>query len=146
MEDLEGIKDVKREETFELKETGEEGIQQIKALLGLSELVTNVNIPNQGQIPNLPLGVVVETNALFRKDRVEPIMAGDIPHPIYGMVATHVSNQEALVKAGLIEDKKLAFAAFVNDPLMSIPYSEAEALFEEMIENTRGYLGEGWNK
>ena len=34
------------EEKFELKETGEEGVQQIRALLGLGDLVTNVNIPN----------------------------------------------------------------------------------------------------
>ena len=128
------------EETFELKETGEEGVLQIKALLGLTDLVTNVNIPNTGQIPNLPLGTIVETNALFRKDRVEPIMAGNIPNPIYGMVATHVSNQETIVEAGLSGNKKLAFSAFINDPLVTLPYAEAEALFEEMLNNTRKYL------
>lgn len=128
------------EETFELKETGEEGILQIKALLGLEDLVTHVNIPNTGQIPNLPLGCIVETNALFRRDRVEPIMAGNIPHPIYGMVDTHISNQETIVKAALTGDKKLAFSAFVNDPLVTLPYSEAESLFEEMLENTKDYL------
>ena len=128
------------EEAFELKETGEEGVLQIKALLGLTDLVTNVNIPNTGQIPNLPLGTIVETNALFRKDRVEPIMAGNIPNPIYGMVATHVSNQETIVEAGLSGNKKLAFSAFINDPLVTLPYAEAEALFEEMLNNTRKYL------
>lgn len=130
------------EEVFELKETGEEGVLQIKALLGLEDLITNVNIPNSGQIPNLPIGTIVETNALFRKDRVEPIMAGPIPNPIYGMVATHVSNQETIVKASLTDDKKLAFSAFVNDPLVTLPYAEAEALFEEMLENTKDYLPE----
>ena len=32
------------EEKFELKETGEEGVQQIRALLGLGDLVTNLSL------------------------------------------------------------------------------------------------------
>ena len=61
-----------KEIPVELQGTGEEGVQQIRALLGLRELVTNVNIPNRGQIPNLPIGAVVETNAVFRDDSVTP--------------------------------------------------------------------------
>ena len=64
------------EEKFELKETGEEGVQQIRALLGLGDLVTNVNIPNYGQIPNLPIGAVVETNACFRANSLNPVLDG----------------------------------------------------------------------
>jgi len=48
---------------FELNPSGEEGVIQMKAILGLGDIVTNVNIPNYGQIPNLPIGAVVETNA-----------------------------------------------------------------------------------
>jgi alpha-galactosidase len=131
---------VSGEEAFELKETGEDGVKQIKALVGLEDLVTNVNIPNTGQIPNLPLGTIVETNALFRKDALEPIMAGPIPHPIYGMVTRHVSNQETIVTAALTRDKKLAFSAFLNDPLVNLSYKDAEILFEEMLTNTKAYL------
>ena len=53
------------EETPVISQTGEEGVQQMRAILGLRDLVTNVNIPNLGQIPNLPFGAVVETNAHF---------------------------------------------------------------------------------
>ncbi len=130
------------EEIFEFKATGEDGVRQIKALVGLEELITNVNIPNLGQIPNLPLGTIVETNAVFRNDRVEPIMAGPIPNPIYGMVSRHVSNQEAIVDAVLTGDKALAFSAFINDPLVTLGYDEAYELFEEMLENTKAYLPE----
>ena len=47
---------VSGEEAVAIKGTGEEGVNQIRALLGLCDLVTNVNLPNKGQIPNLPLG------------------------------------------------------------------------------------------
>ena len=47
------------EEEVALEKTGEEGVLLMKALLGLGDLVTNVNIPNQGQIGNLPVGAAV---------------------------------------------------------------------------------------
>ena len=50
---------------LKINNTGEEGVKQIRAILGLHEFVTNVNLPNMGQIPNLPMGAVVETNAYF---------------------------------------------------------------------------------
>jgi len=48
----------KGEEEFSRAETGEEGVQQIRALLGLGDLVTNVNLPNAGQLEDIPDGFV----------------------------------------------------------------------------------------
>ena len=67
------------EKKFTLKESGEEGVEQIRALLGLQDKITNVNLPNVGQIPNLPLGCIVETNAIFRANTLLPVHAGKIP-------------------------------------------------------------------
>lgn len=133
---------VSGEEIFEFKETGEEGVNQIRALLGLEDLVTNVNIPNVGQIPNLPKGVVVETNAVFTSDRVSPVDAGNIPAEIYPLISRLAGEQVLTVKAGLEKNLDLAFNAFVCDPLVDIPLDDAKALFDEMIENTKEYLKE----
>ena len=70
-----------------INQTGEEGVQQMRSLLGLRDLVTNVNIPNCGQIPNLPLGAVVETNAHFSADSVRPVFAGPVPQSVYPLVS-----------------------------------------------------------
>ena len=70
---------VSGEEAVKINETGEDGANQIRALLGLHEFVTNVNIPNYGQIPNLPIGAVVETNAVFRNGNLTPVFAGPVP-------------------------------------------------------------------
>ena len=68
------------EEEVELKNTGEEGIRLIKAICGLDRIISNVNIPNvNGQIPNLPRTAVVETNAVFSRDSIKPIVAGPLP-------------------------------------------------------------------
>ena len=128
------------QEEFQIRQTGEEGVKQIKAILGLGDLITNVNIPNIGQMQDVPYGAVVETNALFRRDSVTPIMAGKLPDAVQSLVIRQVENQETILKAALTKDKKLAFAAFVNDPLVTISFDEAEKLFQEMLQNTKKYL------
>lgn len=136
-----GRKLLSGEETFTLKSTGEEGVNQIRALLGLCDLVTNVNIPNYGQIPNLPLGVVVETNATFRANSLQPVLAGNIPDTIYSLISRNVGIQEMVVQAALERNLDKAFAAFIADPLVDIGIVDAKKLFDEMIDNTREYMG-----
>ena len=116
-------------------------MNQIRALLGLCELITNVNIPNRGQIPNLPLGAVVETNAIFRSNSLEPVFAGPIPKEIYPLVSRVCAEQE-LVSEGIAErDLNKIFCAFANDPLVTCGIADAKKLFKEMCENTKEYLG-----
>ena len=129
------------EEKVEIKGTGEEGVEQMRALLGLRELVTNVNIPNYGQIPNLPLGAVVESNAVFSAGGVTPVLAGDIPKEIYPLIARICAEQE-LISEGIAErDIEKIFVAFANDPLVTCGINNARKLFDEMCENTKKYLG-----
>ena len=128
------------EEKPQIWKTGEEGILQIRALLGLCELVTNVNLPNRGQIPNLPLGAVVETNAVFRNNEVLPVMAGEIPTTIYPLVSKICAEQEALDVAIANRDLDAIFDAFAGDPLVTCGIKDARKLFDEMVENTKKYL------
>ena len=129
------------EEAVQIRGTGEEGVNQIRALLGLRDLVTNVNIPNRGQIPNLPLGAVVETNAVFRANSLDPVFAGPVPKEIYPLVARICGEQE-VVSEGIAErDLNKIFNAFANDPLVTCGMEDAKKLFKEMCENTKKYLG-----
>ncbi len=128
------------EEKVAIRGTGEEGVNQIRALLGLCELVTNVNIPNQGQIPNLPLGAVVETNAVFRAGSLTPVFAGSIPAEIYPLVS-RVCGEQELVSEGIAQrDLNKIFCAFAYDPLVTCGMENAKKLFAEMCENTKKYL------
>jgi galacturan 1,4-alpha-galacturonidase len=131
------------EEHLKLAPSGEEGIKQIKALLGLDELITNVNIPNAGQLKGIPKGAVVETNAHLSGMGIKPVIAGYLPNEIQNIVIRHVLNQEMVVKAGIEKNKELAYRAFVNDPLVNINLEDSRKLFDEMLRNTREYL-QGW--
>jgi len=129
-------------EEVTLRNTGEDGVNQIRALLGLQDMVTNVNIPNRGQIPNLPLGAVVETNAVFRDDSVIPVQSGPIPASIHSLISRVCAEQEMVAKACFERDLEQAFHAFTGDPLVTINMADARKLFDEMVENTKEYLGE----
>ena len=132
---------VSGEEQMELKTTGEEGVLQMKALMGMTTLVTNVNIPNYGQIPNLPLGAVVETNAVFSHNSLKPVFAGPMNQSVLPLVSRHCENQRLVVDAVINKDLSLAFKAFCNYPLMTANRTYDKALFDEMVNNTKKYLG-----
>ena len=133
------------EAEIELTGSGEEGHLLLKALLGLGDLVSNVNVPNRGQIPNLPMGAVVETNALFGLDRIEPVCAGPVPRAILPLIARHVYNQENTLKTALNCDRKLGFTTFMNDPMMGyVTPADGLSLFNDMLENQRTYLPKAW--
>lgn len=123
-----------------IEPSGEEGVAQMKALLGLGEIVTNVNLPNKGQL-EAPHEIVVETNALFSRDSVKPVMAGALPDSVKLLMGRHMQNQEMILKAALERDTQLAFGAFLNDPITArLNLKQAKELFSRMFENTRQYL------
>ena len=125
---------------FKIGESGEESVAQIKALLGLGDLVTNVNIPNRGQVTNNPKDAVVETNAFFSADSVKPLFAGEVPDGVNALVMRIIEEQELVVEAGLTGNYELAFTAFLNNPNVCLPVDTARKLFNEMLENTKKYL------
>lgn len=130
------------EQNVKIRCTGEEGVQQIRAILGLCDLVTNVNLPNYGQIPNLPIGAVVETNAVFASNSVMPVFAGEIPASIFSLVARVCGQQETLADAIAERDINAVFNVFLNNPLVTCSIEDAKRLFIEMMENTENYLAE----
>lgn len=124
-------------ETLTPKHSGEEGIRQIKALLGLGKLVTNVNLPNQGQMPGFPDGAVVETNAFFSRDSVQPVITGGLPNPLRNITLQHVENQEGIIDAALGRDLEMASRVFLNDPqVRTLSRGDAQKLFKHMTAKT----------
>lgn len=119
------------------EKSGEEGIRQIKALLGLGNLVTNVNLPNRGQMPGLPADAIVETNALFCRDDVRPVITEGLPVPVRTLVLHHVENQEGIVEAAVERDLRKAFTVFLNDPqVQHLARNRAAELFASMTAKT----------
>ncbi len=128
------------DEEFEFDDSWEEAVEIMRALVGIEPFKTHLNHPNEGQIPDLPTGAVVETNALLTGKGVTPLCAGGLSPQIRSMVERHVTNQETLIEAGFEGDLDLAFEAFLNDPLVTIPREDARELFAQLVETEREYF------
>jgi alpha-galactosidase/6-phospho-beta-glucosidase family protein len=125
---------------FVLERSGEEGINMIRALLGLGDLVTNVNLENIGQISNAPLHAVVETNAHFSRAGIRPLSAGALPAGLAPLINRHIANQELIIEAALTKNTDLAFQAFFTDPTNSLPIDTSWELFNRMLRAYQEYL------
>ena len=140
---------VSGERAVDMEPSGEEGILLIKSLAGLDRVVSNVNLPNGGQIPNLPLGAVVETNAVFARDSVRPVLAGAVPEELKALFLPHIENHDLTLRAALSCDRELVVQAFLNDPNVKAKCTDEAAirsLVDDMIAGTAKYLPEGWKK
>jgi alpha-galactosidase len=136
---------VSGEEAVVLKPSGEEGILLIKALCGLTRVVSNVNLPNiNSQIGNFPIDTIAETNAVFSRDDVRPLYAGEVPEKLLGLMRPHVGNQAKTLEAALESDIEKVYEVFDADPLTA--GRSDKKLIDEMIKNTLEYLPAEWQK
>jgi galacturan 1,4-alpha-galacturonidase len=125
---------------FVLEWSGEEGINMLRALLGLGDLVTNVNLENIGQISNAPLHAVVETNAHFSRGNIRPLSAGALPAGIAALINQHIANQELIIDGALTKNMDLAFQAFFNDPTNHLSIDTSWELFNKMLQVNQKYM------
>lgn len=130
---------IRGEEAIPTGRSREEISDIMAAMWSGEDSVNIVNLPNAGQVRDLPLGVVVETYGALNGTGASGIVFGELPPPIAALVHPHVFNQEAIVQAGLTGDTNLAFRAFLNDPLVGSG-PDARKMFEEMFEAQREYL------
>ncbi|MBN1147105.1 MAG: hypothetical protein JXA78_07605 [Anaerolineales bacterium] len=94
-----------------------------------------VNLPNQGQIDNLPRGAVVECSARVSALGVQPLAAGPLPYPAYAVIAGHVARQEIIVEAALSGNPNQALKALISDPLVRDLESAPQLLSEMLAAN-----------
>lgn len=126
---------------FDVVKSPEEAVDLIKAILGFETIVSNVNMPNFGQVPGLPLGSIVETNCVFTNNMVKPIVSNKLPNEVLNMVYRNSENIETCYKGIKNRDLSVIFSSFVNQPLCSnLSLDDAFNLFKEMCYNTKEYL------
>lgn len=129
------------------KRSAEALLDQIIALFSGKTFISNVNLPNQGQITGLPLGTIVETNAVFSGNGIAPISAGSLPNQLHDIVADHAARQTDLLDAVLEHRYDDLFALFKTDPMVrDLSEAKAYSMFQEMISATAPYLPEGLRK
>jgi len=116
-------------------------VDQIRGLMGLNDFTSNVNLPNRGQMDGLPMGTIVETNALFSSLGVTPLVAGRLPYTLHEIVADHAARQTALIAAVCGNRWGDLFDLFRTDPLVApLRPDGARRMFQEMVQATSHHL------
>ncbi len=98
-----------------------------------------VNLPNAGQIDNIPRGAAVETMGTIGPTGAHGIAVGDLPPGVLGTVLPHALNQGLIVEAALTGDRALALQALLNDPLTR-DLGTAPRLLDELLDAHRSHL------
>ncbi|UCH57748.1 MAG: alpha-glucosidase/alpha-galactosidase [Candidatus Bathyarchaeota archaeon] len=76
------------------------------------------NLPNEGQIPNLLEGAIVETPAFVDGSGVHPIQVGELPEGLAALCNIQILIQELAVEAAVQGDRDLALQAVLADPVV----------------------------
>ena len=74
------------------------------------------NLPNAGQIPQLPMGAAVETPCLVDSNGVQPTVVADIPPQLIALMRTQLNVQELTVRALVDQDVEHVYHAAMMDP------------------------------
>lgn len=126
---------------FPVVPSGEEAVSLMKALMGFQTVVSNVNIPNQGQMPQMPLGSIVETNCVFSNDQVKPVVSRPLPGAALNLVYRCCANVDTAYEGIKERNLEKIYTAFANQPLCdTLTMAQSRELFGEMCHNTREYL------
>jgi alpha-galactosidase len=102
--------------TIDVTRSHEFAADLMNAIVTDTPYVAYGNLPNTGQIPQLPLGAAVETPCLVDSNGVQPSVVTDIPPQLVALMRTQINVQELTVKALLEESPEHIYHAAMMDP------------------------------
>jgi alpha-galactosidase len=110
--------------------------QEAERLVNIAEAIVTgrdhvelaVNVPNHGNIANLPPTAVVEVPAVVGPAGITGLSVGPLPDAIAAVLTARAQQQEITVRAALTGDRDLAVQALALDPLVPDPKTAAAIL------------------
>ena len=101
------------------------------------------NLPNSGQIPNLPLGAIVETPVHVNASGILPVHTGALPEPIAELCRREITTAQLCVDAAVDGDRGKALQCLVLDPVIT-DIDTAKKILDEYLISYRDYLPQFW--
>ncbi|MGG2024689.1 6-phospho-beta-glucosidase [Gottfriedia sp. S16(2024)] len=98
-----------------------------------------VNTMNNGSIASIPNDSAVEVSCVITKDGPKPIVMGDLPVSVRGLVQQIKSFERVACEAAVTGDYELAILALTINPLVASD-QVAKQIVDEMLEAHKKYL------
>jgi len=120
----------------------------IAALAGLFEWKDVMNLPNQGQVMDLPRDRVVETLGMVSRDSAVGLPVGPVPPAILTQLERHSTLQEMTGEAALTGDRDLCLQILLNDPMTGVLHKSGaiEKMLDELLRANRKWLPQFFKK
>ncbi|MGD0392579.1 MAG: hypothetical protein ABSC41_08035, partial [Acidimicrobiales bacterium] len=100
-----------------------------------------MNLPNQGQVENLPTGVVVECIGVTGADGVQPRDTASVGSVLGEYLRQITTSQELTVEAALTGDRNRVIEAMLTDQLAGhLPYEQVVSMTDELLAATAPWL------
>jgi alpha-galactosidase len=117
-----------------------EQIAPIIAALGGNGIFSGIgNLPNVGQVDNLPRGAVIETQALYDNDSVHPLTYGPLRPLLVSTLVQHCLAQELTVQAAIKGDRRLVIEAMLTQPHVH-DFAVVPKMVDDLLEANREFL------
>jgi alpha-galactosidase len=121
---------------------------------GAMEMIENVaggtphyhiaaNLPNQGQISNLPLGAAVETPVIVDGAGIHPVHVGALPEPVAELCRRETIVAQLCVDAAVEGDRGKALQCLLLDPVVT-DINTAKKILDDYLTSYREYLPQFW--
>src|SRR5262249_37298276 len=100
-----------------------------------------MNLPNTGQVTNLPDGVVVECMGISGAGGLRPRDAGAAPSVLGEILRRVVASQELTVEAACTGHRTKVLEPMLADPFAGArPYEDIVAMTDELLDATAPWL------
>ena len=124
-----------------LRESGEheQVVDIVRAIREQRNEVYAVNLPNTGQVPDLPRGAIVEAPAHMAKGIPTPIPQPPLGHATAGMLASRYAWVHVIVEAALTQNRDAFMHALTIDGSVD-SLATVEALGADLWAHTTSYI------
>jgi alpha-galactosidase len=128
-----------------LLETDSEGaLEMIENVAGAStHYHLAANLPNAGQISNLPIGATVETPVVVDGDGIHGVDVGAFPGPVAELLHRETIVAQMCVDAAVEGDRRKALQCLLLDPMVH-DIEQAHQILDGYLTAYREYLPQFW--
>lgn len=102
------------------------------------------NLPNVGQIANLPMGAIVETPVVVDGAGVHPVFVGAMPEPIAELLRRETTVAQLCVDAAAEGSREKALQCLLLDPVIT-DIQTARNILDDYLTEYKAYLPQFWN-
>ncbi len=117
----------------------EQVIEIIDAIRGDTARIYSANLPNTGQVPNLPPDAVLECPAVADAGGLHPLALPPLPAGLTGTLATRLQWVETVVEAALTGSRALFIQALLLDGAVE-SLDTAARLADDLLAAQADYL------